>query len=149
VYGSLNGGAYYINDPMCVYRRGHPESWSVSVNQSEKLIAFENSFYKLINEIEFDLKSYKSSFNELIYRHYFPRFMLASISGNKLLKHVFLKILSSRMSKFNLIQKIYICASKIGFIAFLISKGPGVIRRVKKIQQFVFKYSLNRIKSYK
>jgi len=145
VYGSLGGGAYYLNTPMCVYRRGHSESWSVSINNSGKIILFENAFAKLINLMNDDLKFYESSFIELIYRHYYPRFMNASVSGDKLLKTTFFSILLMYINDFNMVQKVIINLSRISFLAFIISKYPGVNRRVKKIQRFFAKYSTNKI----
>ena len=146
VYGSLNGGAYYINTPMCVYRRGHPESWSVSIRDTEKLIKFETAFAELINKMNNDLGSHRSSFTELIYHHYFPRFMAASISDNKLLKSIFFRILLPHMGDFNLIQKTNINWSRIGLFSLMISKSLNGIRRVKAIKKFITKYSTNRIR---
>ncbi len=47
---STNGGALYIPKVMSVYRRGHPSSWSVAVNQllSKKIHWYENSLKTML-----------------------------------------------------------------------------------------------------
>ena len=105
VYGSLRGGAYYINRPMSVYRKSHPESWSERNKGAEKQIEFENAFIVLVNEMDNDIKNYRASFSTLVFNHYFPRYITSIIERNSKLRYTLGSALQSRVNDFSLTRK--------------------------------------------
>ena len=106
VYGSLRGGAFYINRPMSVYRQAHPESWSASIKITKKQIDFEKAFIKLVNQMDNDLKLYRASFCTLIFNHYFSRYVTSVINKDQQLKSELKAALQSRFNEYGLKRRI-------------------------------------------
>lgn len=120
IYGSLRGGAGYINRPMCVYRVGHTASWTSSLKEQDKLIRFQNNFFEMVKEVEHHLNDYGDAFNELIFNHYSAQAYRAYLTGNELCLDLCLKILQQRKKQFSLKQKIFVSliSLKLGRIVF-------------------------------
>ena len=51
IFGSLNGGALYIDQVMAVYRKGIPGSWSSSVQAIERYILYQKKLIETLNEL--------------------------------------------------------------------------------------------------
>lgn len=105
VYGSLKGGAYYFNNSMSVYRRGHANSWSLSMNQINRLAAFENDASGMIMEMAGALPSMTDVFNGLVFRYCFQQFLFANYKKDKAREKVYLEILKKNRRQFTLLQR--------------------------------------------
>lgn len=69
IYGSVRGGAVYINVPMCVYRC-HSTSWNAGMINQAKKIDFEKKFITSLLAARAELAELSSSFDEFIFNHY-------------------------------------------------------------------------------
>jgi glycosyltransferase involved in cell wall biosynthesis len=52
VFGAQKGGAYYINEPMCVYRTDVAGSWTETNKQTDASDAFEKSFFVALKKLQ-------------------------------------------------------------------------------------------------
>ncbi len=55
VYGSLKGGALYLNEPMCIYRTHTNGSWSARMRHIENHIRFNRRFLSTLDNLDRDL----------------------------------------------------------------------------------------------
>lgn len=137
IYGSLRGGAGYINRPMCVYRVGHAASWTSSLKEQDKLIRFQNNFFEMVNEVEHDLNDYGDAFNELILKHYSAQAYEAYLTGNRLCLDVCLEILQQRKKQFSLKQKIFVSLIRLKFCRIIFYTFRSIIHFLIKIRQII------------
>ncbi|WP_262966585.1 glycosyltransferase family 2 protein [Methylobacter psychrophilus] len=74
VFGSRNGGAYYINKPMSVYRTEVDVSWSETTKPIDTLLKFESNFFLALKEFEQVIPGQEEAFKHHIVSHYSGRF---------------------------------------------------------------------------
>lgn len=106
VYGSLKGGAYYINRSMCVYRRGHSTSWNFSLNNIENLLAFETNANATLREMAFDLGHLKRHFGYIIFKYNFQQFIFFNYKNDRARAAVYLAILKKNLDLFSAREKL-------------------------------------------
>jgi hypothetical protein len=130
VYGSIKGGAHYINRSMCVYRRGHSTSWNFSLNHIENLIAFETSANLAVREMATDLCYLKKHFGHLIFNYNFQQFMYFCYKNDRQRTDVYRAILLRNLDLFNTRQRLLLKLTAKRSLTLLIFVASRAQRRL-------------------
>lgn len=69
IYAAAGGGAYYIDKPMSVYRRGHPQSWNYTMKNVDRVRDFESRANRVVLEMAASLPQYADAFRDYLFRH--------------------------------------------------------------------------------
>jgi glycosyltransferase involved in cell wall biosynthesis len=96
VFGSRRGGSYYINKPMCMYRKNVQGSWTETTKKLDALVAFEQNFYSSVKKLEDEIPGYKDAYNLLIAYHYSCLFTKATEENVNQILEVILPIIKER-----------------------------------------------------
>lgn len=85
VFGSKNGGAYYINKPMSIYRKEVETSWTERTEKSiDLVIEFEKKFFLALKKLEDAIHEQEEAFRHHMIYHYSCR--LINIKNENLYK---------------------------------------------------------------
>lgn len=93
VFGSQSGGAYYMNKPMCVYRKEVEGAWSEIFNKTDALVEFEKRFYTAIRKLEQAIPGQEEAFHCFIVSHYSARFTEVTNENFAQIKALILSVL--------------------------------------------------------
>lgn len=137
IYGSLRGGAGYINSPMCVYRVGHPVSWSNSLKNPDKLIRVQTGIYEMVKEVEHDLNDFSSAFSEFIFNQYSAQAYSAYLACNGASLGVSLKILQDRKNQLPLKQKLVVSLISLKFSRIVFYTFRQIVHFLIRIRQAI------------
>jgi glycosyltransferase involved in cell wall biosynthesis len=69
IYAAASGSAYYIDKPMSVYRRGHPQSWNHTMKNLDRVRDFENRANRVVLDIAATLPHLSDAFRDYLFRH--------------------------------------------------------------------------------
>jgi len=71
IYGSVRGGALYLNKNMCIYRTMVPGSWTDATVNIEKRLEFIRKLERSLNFLNAEFGAYQNEFKKIINKHYF------------------------------------------------------------------------------
>ena len=116
IYGSIRGGAGYINKPMCVYRVGQSVSWTSSMKNSSKMAQVQSDMYKMVKELERDLNNYNRAFSNFVFYQYSAQLYNAYLRNDNFCLEVCLEVLQDRKKYFSFRKRILVglISSKLG-----------------------------------
>ncbi len=118
IFGSLNGGALYIDKVMSVYRQGIPNSWSTVMNDVYKREKFTQSMIEILDKLDIYLNSkYQNEIKEIISYYYFEM--------------AFYYLKSNMFNEFKESIELSYNANKIKFIYFIIYSLRSFPRLIK------------------
>jgi glycosyltransferase involved in cell wall biosynthesis len=139
VYGALRGGAIYTNKAMCVYRMQHPESWSSSLSKIEKIKEFENSFNKLLQEMDADIGQYKESFTKLIYRSNLTELVRSQYRREHPKAKIYYDLLIANSSRLSPTQRLIVhCCRNRSLFCLMVKVCQKVGRKFMDIAAYPF-----------
>lgn len=116
IYGSLRGGALYINRNMSVYRLGAPTSWTSTTQDLEKRLIFTKQFEQALSCFRNDYSVYRYETKTVISRHCM-RFLTDSSLSKEVKESVYVRYKENLSSN----QRIYwllICRNPMIYKAF-------------------------------
>ena len=79
IFGSRNGGAYYVNKPMSVYRKDVEVAWSETTEKTiDAIVKYETKFLIALRKLEHEIPGQEEALKRHIVAHYSRRFLTAN-----------------------------------------------------------------------